>query len=233
MLLFLMALDTKRPTDTSATIKATKDHVLVSWSAQGALSPLVITGAKGSWLYAGDRRILDFSSGLINVNLGHGHPKVVRAIQEQAERVCYVTPSFGEESRATLARLLAEVTPGDLSKTIFTTGGSEANEHAIKIARLVTKRHKILTQWRSFHGQSQGSMTLGGDNRRWAAEPGITGVVHFLNPAPYRSVFGDDVQKALAHVEEVIWYEGPEHIAAILVEPIPGTSGVLVPPDGY
>src|SRR5947208_6261085 len=228
-----MAVATKRPTDASTVAKDTVERVLVSWSAQGGIKPIVVTRAEGSWLYAGERRILDFSSGLINVNLGHGHPKVVRAIQEQAERVCYVTPSFGEESRATLARLLAEVTPGDLSKTIFTTGGSEANEHAIKIARLFTKRHKILTQWRSFHGQSQGAMTLGGDNRRWAAEPGITGVVHFLNPDPYRSVFGADVQKALAHVEEVIWYEGPEYIAAILVEPIPGTSGVLVPPDGY
>ena len=228
-----MAVATKRPVDTGTVATDTTDHVLISWSAQGGLKPVVITRAEGSWLYAGDRRILDFSSGLINVNLGHGHPKVVRAIQEQAARVCYVTPSFADESRATLARRLAEVTPGDLSKTIFTTGGSEANEHAMKIARLFTKRHKILTQWRSFHGQSQGAMTLGGDNRRWASEPGITGVVHFLNPDPYRSLFGADVQKALAHVEEVIWYEGPEYIAAILVEPIPGTSGVLVPPDGY
>src|SRR5438045_40648 len=228
-----MAVATKRPADPSTVAQDTADHVLISWSAQAGLKHVVITGAQGSWASAGHPRNLDFASGLINVNVGHGHPKVVRAIQEQAERVCYVTPSFGEESRATLARLLAEVTPGDLSKTIFTTGGSEANEHAIKIARLFTKRHKILTQWRSFHGQSQGAMTLGGDNRRWAAEPGITGVVHFLNPDPYRSVFGADVQKALAHVEEVIWYEGPEYIAAILVEPIPGTSGVLVPPDGY
>src|SRR5437899_3620246 len=233
MLLFLMALDTKRPVDTSAIAKDTKEHVLVSWSAQGALAPLVITGAKGSWLHAGERRILDFSSGLINVNLGHGHPKVVRAIQEQAERVCYVTPSFGEESRATLARQLAELAPGDLTKTLFTTGGSEANEHALRIARMYTGRHKILTQWRSFHGQTQGAMTLGGDNRRWPAEPGITGVVHFLNPDPYRSLFGDDAQKALAHVEEVIWYEGPDHIAAIFLEPIVGTSGLIVPPDGF
>src|SRR5213593_1775067 len=223
-----------RPTaDPSRVAQDTAEHVLVSWSAQAGIKQLLITGAQGSWLHAGERRILDFSSGLINVNLGHGHPKVVRAIQEQAEKVCYVTPSFAEESRAKLARLLAEVTPGDLSKTIFTTGGSEANEHAIKIARLYTRRHKILTQWRSFHGQTQGAMTLGGDNRRWAAEPGITGVVHFLNPDPYRSVFGGDVQRALAHVEEVIWYEGPEHIAAMYVEPTPGTSGILVPPDGY
>src|SRR3979411_1731837 len=209
MLLFLMSLATKRPTDTSATIKATKDHVLGSWSAQGALSPLVITSAKGSWLHAGERRILDFSSGLINVNLGHGHPKVVRAIQEQAERLCYVTPSFGEENRAELARLLAEVTPGDLTKTLFTTGGSEANEHALRIARQFTGRHKGLPQWRSFHGQTQGAMSLGGDNRRWANEPGITGVVRFLNPDPYRSMFGNDAQKALAHGEEGLWYEGP------------------------
>src|SRR5205807_164395 len=216
------AIATKNQGDPAAIAKDTSEHVLVSWSAQAGLKPLVITGGQGSWLHAGERRILDFSSGLINVNLGHGYPSVVRAIQEQAEKVCYVTPSFAEESRAKLARLLAEVTPGDLSKTIFTTGGSEANEHAIKIARLYTRRHKILTQWRSFHGQSQGSMTLGGDNRRWPAEPGITGVVHFLNPDPYRSVFGGDVQKALAHVEEVIWYEGPEYVAAIMVEPIPG-----------
>ena len=211
----------------------TREHVLVSWSAQGAVAPLVITGAQGAWLHAGERKILDFSSGLINVNLGHGHPKVVRAIQEQAAKLQYVTPSFGEESRATLARLIAEVTPGDLTKTLFTTGGSEANEHAIKIARMYTGRHKILTQWRSFHGQTQGAMTLGGDNRRWAAEPGITGVVHFLNPDPYRSLFGDDVQKALAHVEEVIWYEGPQYVAAILLEPIVGTSGLIIPPPGY
>ncbi len=228
-----MALATKRSSDPSAIASQTKEHVLVSWSAQGALAPVVITRAQGSWLYAGERRILDFSSGLVNVNLGHGHPKVVKAIQEQAERLCYVTPSFGEEQRAELARLVAEVAPGDLTKTLFTTGGTEANEHAVRIARMVTGRHKILTQWRSFHGQTAGSATLGGDNRRWANEPGITGVVHFLNPDPYRSLFGNDVQKALAHVEEVLWYEGPQYVAAILLEPIVGSSGLIVPPDGY
>jgi taurine---2-oxoglutarate transaminase len=228
-----MAVETKRRVDPGQVAKDTAEHVLVSWSAQAGIKQVLITGAKGSHLHAGERRILDFSSGLINVNLGHGHPKVVRAIQEQAERLCYVTPSFGEESRATLARLLAEVAPGDLAKTLFTTGGSEANEHALRIARMYTGRQKILTQWRSFHGQTQGAMTLGGDNRRWANEPGITGVVRFLNPDPYRSVFGHDVQKALAHVEEVIWYEGPDHIAAIFLEPIVGTSGLIVPPDGF
>ena len=228
-----MALDTKRSVDAGEIARETREHVFVSWSAQGALSQVVVDRAEGSWLYSGQRRILDFSSGLINVNLGHGHPKVVKAIQEQAERLCYVTPSFGEENRAELARLLAEVTPGDLTKTLFTTGGSEANEHALRIARMYTGRHKVLTQWRSFHGQTQGAMSLGGDNRRWANEPGITGIVRFLNPDPYRSVFGADAQKALAHVEEVLWYEGPQYVAAIFLEPIVGSSGLIVPPDGF
>jgi taurine---2-oxoglutarate transaminase len=227
-----MALTQDR-TDVARVLADTKKHVLVNWSSQGNISPLVITGADGVWLHSGDRRILDFSSELVNSNLGHGHPRVVRAIQQQAEVLCYASPAFTSEAQATLARKLSDVAPGDLVKTIFTTGGTEANENAIKLARLYTGRHKILTQWRSFHGQTQGAMSLGGDNRRWANEPGITGVVHFLNPDPYRSLFGDDAQKALAHVEEVIWYEGPQYIAAILLEPIVGTSGLIVPPDGF
>ncbi len=228
-----MALTTKRPVDIAKVAQDTRDHVLISWSAQGQVSPLVITGAEGAWFFSGDRKILDFSSQLINSNLGHQHPRVVKAIQEQAERLCYIGASFTDEPRATLARMLAEVSPGDLTKTLFTTGGTEAVESAIKMARLYTGRLKILTQWRSFHGQTQGAMTAGGDSRRWANEPGIPGVVHFLNPDPYRSVFGDDAQKALAHVEEVIWYEGPQYIAAIMVEPIVGSAGLLVPPDGF
>jgi taurine--2-oxoglutarate transaminase len=229
-----MALDTKKPSvDAGEIARETREHVFVSWSAQGALSQIVIDRAEGSWLHSGARRILDFSSGLINVNLGHGHPKVVKAIQEQAERLCYVTPSFGEANRAELATLLAEVAPGDLVKTLFTTGGTEATEHAIRIARMYSGRHKILSQWRSFHGQTAGAASLGGDNRRWANEPGITGIVHFLNPDPYRSMFGSDAQKALAHIEEVLWYEGPQYVAAIYLEPIVGSSGLIVPPDGF
>jgi len=224
---------TSRGADLARVLADTKAHVLVNWSAQASVAPLVITGADGVWLHSGERRILDFSSQLVNSNLGHGHPRVVRAIQEQAETLCYAAPTFTTEAQATLARKLAEIAPGDLVKTIFTTGGTEANENAIKLARSYTGRHKILTQWRSFHGQTQGSMSLGGDNRRWASEPGITGIVHFLNPDPYRSPFGADAQKALAHVEEVIWYEGPQYIAAILLEPIVGTSGLIVPPDGF
>ncbi|MDE3102959.1 MAG: aminotransferase class III-fold pyridoxal phosphate-dependent enzyme [Chloroflexota bacterium] len=211
----------------------TRDHVLISWSAQGQVVPLVVTGGDGCWIVSGDRRILDLSSTLVNANLGHQHPKVVRAIADQAARLTYAAPAFTDEPRATLARMIAEVAPGDLAKTAFTTGGSEAVEAAIKIARLYTGRHKVLTQWRSFHGQTAGAMTAGGDNRRWANEPGIPGIVHFLNPDPYRSVFGSDVQKALAHVEEVLWYEGPQNVAAILCEPIVGSSGLIVPPDGF
>ena len=228
-----MAVTTKAQTDISRIAKDTRDHVLISWSAQGQVQPLVVTGAEGVWFYSGERRILDFSSQLINSNLGHQHPKVVRAIKEQAEKLCYIGAAFTDEARATLARMLAEVAPGDLTKTLFTTGGTEAVESAIKMARLYTGRHKILTYWRSFHGQTQGAMTAGGDSRRWANEPGIPGVVHFLQPDPYRSIFGNDAQKALAHVEEVIWYEGPQHIAAIMVEPIIGSAGLIVPPDGF
>ena len=228
-----MAVTTKAQTDISRIAKDTRDHVLISWSAQGQVQPLVVTGAEGVWFYSGERRILDFSSQLINSNLGHQHPKVVRAIKEQAEKLCYIGAAFTDEARATLARMLAEVAPGDLTKTLFTTGGTEAVESAIKMARLYTGRHKILTYWRSFHGQTQGAMTAGGDSRRWANEPGIPGVVHFLQPDPYRSIFGNDAQKALAHVEEVIWYEGPQYIAAIMVEPIIGSAGLIVPPDGF
>ena len=228
-----MAVTTKAQTDISRIAKDTRDHVLISWSAQGQVQPLVVTGAEGVWFYSGERRILDFSSQLINSNLGHQHPKVVRAINEQAEKLYYIGAAFTDEARATLARMLAEVAPGDLTKTLFTTGGTEAVESAIKMARLYTGRHKILTYWRSFHGQTQGAMTAGGDSRRWANEPGIPGVVHFLQPDPYRSIFGNDAQKALAHVEEVIWYEGPQHIAAIMVEPIIGSAGLIVPPDGF
>lgn len=234
MLSPIMAVTAKGPAvDVERVKRDTREHVLISWSAQGQLAPLVVTGGEGCWILSGDRRILDFTSTLVNTNLGHQHPAVVRAIAEQAERLTYAAPGFTDEPRATLARMIAEVAPGDLTKTLFTTGGSEGIESAIKIARLYTGRHKIMTQWRSFHGQTAGAMTAGGDNRRWANEPGIPGIVRFLNPDPYRSVFGNDVQKALAHVEEVIWYEGPDQIAAIICEPIVGASGLIVPPDGF
>jgi taurine--2-oxoglutarate transaminase len=231
--LVTLAADRRAPADLERIRRDTAAHVLISWSAQGGLDPLVVTGGEGAWMLSGERRILDLSSTLVNTNLGHQHPAVVRAIQDQAAQLCYAAPAFTDEPRATLARMIAEVAPGDLTKILFTTGGSEAVENAIKMARLYTGRHKVLTQWRSFHGQTAAAMSAGGDNRRWANEPGIPGIVHFLNPDPYRSIFGSDAQKALAHVEEVIWYEGPDRIAAILVEPIVGSSGLIVPPDGF
>jgi taurine--2-oxoglutarate transaminase len=225
--------------DPATILDWTREHVLVSWSAQKTLSPVPIVEAHGSTLVAADgSTYLDFSSGLINVNLGHGHPRVVRAIQEQVARLCYVTPSFANDARAALARALHEVSPGrGLTKTLFTTGGGEANDHAIKIARMVTGRHKILTAYRSFHGASYGAITASGDNRRWASEPGISGVVRFFGPYPYRSPFDAppeaEAAAALRHLEEVLHYEGPHTVAAVLIEPVVGTNGVIVPPAGY
>jgi taurine--2-oxoglutarate transaminase len=217
----------------------TRAHVLTSWSAQRTVNPLPITEARGATLIGPDgRTYIDFSSGLVSVNLGHGHPRVVRAIQEQAARLCYVTPSFGSDTRAALARALHEISPGQaLMRTLFTNGGAEANENAVKMARAVTGRHKILTAYRSYHGATYGAITLTGDNRRWPAEPGIPGVVHFFAPYPYRSPFGvppeHEAAAALRHLEQVVESEGPATIAAILLEPIVGTNGVIVPPNGY
>lgn len=217
----------------------TRERVLVPWSAQGGLSHVVIDHAKGSYLYTRDgARLLDFCSGLINVNAGHSHPKIVAAIQRQAERLTYVNPAFATDVRAQLADALTRVSPGGaLVKTFFANGGAEANENAVKIARLVTGRHKVLTSYRSYHGATYGAITLSGDHRRLPVEPGLPGVVHFFTPYPYRSPFAAppdrETEVALRHLEHVLMYEGPEHVAAILLEPIAGSSGLIVLPDAY
>ncbi len=215
-------------------------HVMVSWSAQKAANanPLVVTEARGSWFWDSDgKRYLDFSSQLINSNLGHQHPKVVAAIKEQAEKLCYIGPNFQNEARATLARMLAERTPGDLVKTLFTNGGAEANENAIKMARAFTGRQKIITRYRSYHGSTAGAMTLSGDNRRWANEPGISGIVRVHDSDPYHCRFagcGDTCTMQCAHdIEDVLHFEGPESVAAILIEVVTGTNGIFVPPPDY
>src|SRR5690348_18011427 len=211
-----------------------KQHVLHSWSVQNQISPLVVTGGEGRHFWDADgNRYLDFASQLVNVSIGHQHPKVVAAIKEQADRLCTIGPGMAEESRSELARLLAEVTPGDLTMSFFTNGGAEANENAIKLARMYTGRHKILARYRSYHGGTAGAISLTGDPRRWAAEPGIPGVVHV--PDPYHGIQRgwDDVGLALANLEEVIQLEGPHTIAAFFLETVTGTNGVLVPPDGY
>jgi taurine--2-oxoglutarate transaminase len=214
------------------------EHLITSWSTQSAVTPLPITGGEGCWFFD-DRgnRYLDFQSQLVNLSLGHQHPRVVEAIREQAARLCYIGPSMAEQTRSELAELISEVTPGDLTATFFTTGGAAANENAIKLARHYTGRHKVITRYRSYHGASAGAMSLSGDPRRWAAEPGIPGVVRALDPYTYRCPAGHPdpcpVCSGAPHLEEILAYEDPGSVAAIVLETVTGTNGVLVPPDGY
>jgi taurine--2-oxoglutarate transaminase len=213
-------------------------HVLHSWSVRSAIDPIPVAGAEGRyfWDYDG-KRYLDFASQLVNVSLGHQHPKVVAAIKEQADRLTTIGPMMANEKRSELARLLAEVTPGDLTMSFFTNGGAEANENAIKLARWKTGRQKIVARYRSYHGATAGSMTLTGDPRRWPAEPGIPGVVRILDPYTYRCPAGHPdpcpVCTGAPHLEEILQYEGPETVAAVILETVTGTNGVIVPPDGY
>jgi taurine--2-oxoglutarate transaminase len=213
-------------------------HVLHSWSVQSQISPLPVAGAEGRyfWDYDGNR-YLDFASQLVNVNLGHQHPKVVAAIVEQAQKLTTIGPPMAHEARSELARLLAEVTPGDLTMSFFTNGGAEANENAIKLARWYTGRHKIITRYRAYHGATAGAITATGDPRRWPAEPGLPGFVRMLDPYAYRCPAGHPdpcpVCTGAPHLEEILQYEGPQNVAAVMMETIVGTNGVLVPPDGY
>jgi taurine--2-oxoglutarate transaminase len=224
---------------TSQAFQDDRAHVFHSWSAQRPLAPAVVAGGEGAWFWTeDDTRYLDFSSQLVNLNMGHQHPRVVAAIQEQAAALCTIAPSFGNAARSEAARLIAELAPGDLSHVFFTNGGTEANEHAIRMARLATGRHKILAAYRSYHGATTGSITLTGDPRRWPNEPAMPGVVRFFGPYPYRSPFhaeseAQESERALAHLEEVFTLEGPQTIAAIVMETVVGTNGILVPPDGY
>jgi taurine---2-oxoglutarate transaminase len=212
-------------------------YTLFSWSAQGSLAPLSIVRGEGVWFWDADgKRYLDLSSQqVICLNLGHQHPKVVQAIKDQADTLCFAAPSFANEPKGQLGRKLAEIT--GLSKTFFTLGGAEAVENAIKIARYYTGKHKIITRYRSYHGATNGAMTASGDSRRWPIEPGPSGIVRVPDPFTYRSPFGDDPEvvgrKSVEWVEEVIQYEGAHTIAAMLVEGITGSNGVLIPPDNY
>ncbi len=215
-----------------------KRYVLYSWSVQDAINPIAVAGAEGRhfWDYDG-KRYLDFASQLVNVSIGYGHPKVVAAIKEQAEALATIGPPMATESRSRLGKLLAEVTPGDLSMSLFTNGGAEANENAIKLARWYTGRHKIVARYRSYHGATAGAITLTGDPRRWPAEPGIPGVVRMLDPYTYRCPAGHPdpcpVCTGAPHLEEILMYEGPETVAAVILETVTGTNGIIVPPDGY
>jgi taurine---2-oxoglutarate transaminase len=215
-----------------------RKHVLHSWSVQSQISPLPVAGAEGRyfWDYEGNR-YLDFASQLVNVNLGHQHPKVVAAIVEQAQKLTTIGPPMAHETRSELARLIAEVTPGDLTMSFFTNGGAEANENAIKLARWYTGRHKIVARYRSYHGATAGAISATGDPRRWFAEPGVPGFVRMLDPYTYRCPAGHPdpcpVCSGAPHLEELLQYEGPQNVAAVIMETIVGTNGVIVPPDGY
>jgi taurine--2-oxoglutarate transaminase len=216
-----------------------REHVFHSWSAQAQIDPVPIADAQGSWFtdYTG-KRYLDFSSQLVNVNIGYQHPKLVAAIQEYAGRQCAIAPSFANDMRSEAARLLSELAPGDLNKVFFTNGGADAIEHAVRMARLHTGRHKVLTTYRSYHGATAGAIMLTGDPRRWASEPGMSGVVHFWGPYLYRSAFHaqteqEETDRALQHLRDTLMVEGPATVAAIVLETVVGTNGILVPPPGY
>ncbi|HLZ23017.1 MAG TPA: aminotransferase class III-fold pyridoxal phosphate-dependent enzyme [Ktedonobacterales bacterium] len=216
-----------------------RDTTLYEWTAQRVMTPLVVDHAKGIYFWDADgKRYMDFNSQLMCVNIGHGDERVINAVKAQMDKVCYVSPTTSTTAvRAELGRLLQEITPGNLAKAFFTNGGAEANENAIKIARWITGRQKIITRYRSYHGATAGAITLTGDPRRWAAEPGIPGVVRAMDPYHYRCRWCGDkpacTMDCLGNIEDIIQFEGPQTVAAVLVETVVGTNGLIIPPDGY
>jgi len=214
------------------------EYVLHSWTVQSQYQAPTIIGGKGATFWDMDgHQYLDFSSQAMCNNLGHQHPKVVQAIQRQAEQLYFVQCAWGSLPRAQLAYKLAQIAPANLVKTFFTNGGAEANENALKFARMYTGKHKVITRYRSYHGASAGAITLSGDPRRWAVEPGVPGVIRALDPYCYRCSFGLSYPscglRCVEHIRELLMLEGPDHVAAIFVEPIVGSNGIIVPPDGY
>lgn len=223
---------------TQEIVSLNKDYTLFSWSVQSATNPIPMARAEGVYFWDSDgKQYIDFSSQLMNMNIGHQHPKVIKAIQDQASTLCYAHPGMATEARGLLGLKISEIAPGNLTKTFFCLGGAEANENAIKIARFYTGRNKILARYRSYHGATHGAIALTGDYRRLPVEPALPGVVHFLDPFCYRCPFGWTIQschrECIKHVEEVINYEGPDRIAAIIMEGVTGSNGLIVPPNDY
>ena len=226
-------------------LSLSKEHVFYTWSAQARVNPIVVQRAKGVYFWdVDDKRYLDFNSMTMCVNIGHGDERVIQAMQAQAAELPYAAPGMTTKIRAIASKAVADVTPHQsLTKILFTLGGADANENAIKLARGYTGRNKILTRYRSYHGATAGAMAATGDPRRVAWEPNLmTGVVHFLDPYRYRSTFHrtnpnipeeEFARDYVNHLEEIIQYEGPETIAAILMESVTGTNGILIPPQGY
>jgi taurine---2-oxoglutarate transaminase len=216
-----------------------RKHVFHSWSAQAQITPMTIVAADGSYVWDGDgNKLLDFSSQLVFTNIGHQHPKVVAAIAEQAAKLCTVAPQHVNAARSEAARLIAERTPGDLNKVFFTNGGADAVEHAVRMARLHTGRYKVLSRYRSYHGGTDTAINLTGDPRRYPNDYASSGVVHFNGPFLYRSSFHaeneqQETERALDYLDRLIQHEGATSFAAIILESVPGTAGIMVPPPGY
>ena len=215
-------------------VELSRKYTLYEWSAQSAADPIPVDRAEGSYFYSPDgKRYLDFNSQLMSVNIGHGDKRVVDAIKAQADKLAYVNPFMAHEPRARLGEKLAELAPGDIDVFFFTNGGAEANENAIKLARQATGRWKVLARYRSYHGATGQVITATGDPRRWAAENGVWGVVRVPDTQPWGEPGPRPVDELLRETERVILYEGPQTIAAFILEPVVGTNGILIPPDGY
>ena len=230
-----MTTATETPTMTGKEIvDLTKKHTLFEWSAQSKVDPIPVARAKGIYFWTPEGKCFrDFNSQLMSVNIGHSDERVIRAITEQASTLCYANPFMATEIRARLGQKLAEITPGDIDTFFFTNGGAEANENAVKLARFFTGRHKIIARYRSYHGATAGAISLTGDPRRWSVEPGMPGVVRVLDPYHGIERGWESAESSLAMIEETMQLEGPHTIAAFILEPVVGTNGILIPPDGY
>jgi taurine--2-oxoglutarate transaminase len=233
-----MSKTQKKQLDGDEVVKLSRQHVFFSWSVQNTVSPIPVVKGEGIYFWDTEgKRYIDFSSQLISLNTGYQHPKVVAAIQEQAAILCAAHPNMATEPKALLAKMIADVAPGDLNKVFFALGGAEANENAIKFARQYTGKQKLLARYISYHGATHGAITLSGDYRRPPVEPGIPGVVHVFDPYCYRCLFGYTREtchrECITHIEKVIQYENPDTIAALFMEGVTGSNGILVPPDDY
>ncbi len=224
--------------DTEKIVELCKKHTMYTWTAGNNVEPLAVERAEGIYFWTTDgKRYIDFNSQLMSVGIGHSHPKVIAAMKEALDELIYVYPGTATKARAELSALLAEIVPGDINTFFFTLGGADANENAIKAARLYTGKFKILSRYRSYHGATNAAMQLTGDPRRWANEPGMPGIIHVMDPRPYHYSFGkteaEQTEENLRYLEEIIMYEGPQNIAAMFIEPVTGTNGILPPPAGY
>ena len=219
---------------TDEILRLNREYTFFSWSAQSKINPIVIDRAEGIHFWDPDgKRYIDFNSQLMSINIGHGDKRVADAIAEQAHKLAFAAPQFATEVRGRLGQLLAEITPGDLNRFFFTLGGAEANENALRMARMYTGRQKVMAYHRSYHGATAGAISVTGDPRRWANEPGIPGIIRVLDPWRWARSEAEPVEEHLAYIEEVMQYEGPHTIAAFIMETVTGTNGILIPPDGY